>query len=131
MFRGGNFKNSGRGGREWAILFGDWGVLAFRPRRRADRRVSSTDSPASAPGLTALPLWLQAIEPVVAAQLVSAASVIGHVARCRSSGTPSTGGGLPPCCIAGLIGVPVGTWLLPWISVAAFKLAVGLVLIAY
>ena len=30
-------------------------------------------------GLTALPLWLQALEPVLAAQLVSAASIVGHV----------------------------------------------------
>ena len=30
-------------------------------------------------GLTALPVWLQVLEPVVAAQLVSVASVLGHL----------------------------------------------------
>ena len=33
--------------------------------------------------------------------------------------------------IAGLIGVPIGTWIVPWISLPTFKLAVGCVLIAY
>jgi hypothetical protein len=33
--------------------------------------------------------------------------------------------------IAGLAGVPIGTWLLPWISLATFKLAVGLILLVY
>jgi uncharacterized membrane protein YfcA len=82
-------------------------------------------------GLTALPFWLQAIEPVVAAQLVSAASVIGHAATLPVISHAIDWRRLAPMLIAGLIGVPIGTWLLPWISLAAFKLAVGLVLIAY
>jgi len=33
--------------------------------------------------------------------------------------------------LAGLIGVPVGGWILPWISLPTFKLTVGVLLIAY
>jgi len=82
-------------------------------------------------GLTALPLWLQAVEPLIAAQLVSAASVIGHAASVRVIAHAIDWRRLAPMLIAGLVGVPIGTWVLPWISVAAFKLSVGLVLIAY
>jgi uncharacterized membrane protein YfcA len=82
-------------------------------------------------GLTALPLWLQAVEPVVAAQLVSAASVLGHVATLPAIWRAINWRKLAPMLAAGLIGVPVGTWMLPQISLAAFKLALGWLLIAY
>ncbi len=82
-------------------------------------------------GLTALPLWLQAVEPLVAAQLVSAASVLGHVATLRHMRPSINWRRLAPMLVAGLIGVPIGTWLLPWISLATFKLGIGVLLIAY
>ena len=82
-------------------------------------------------GLTALPLWLQAVEPVVAAQLVSAASVVGHVSTLPAVWHAIDWRRLAPMLIAGLMGVPVGTWVLPLISLASFKLTVGCVLIAY
>src|SRR5262245_41594751 len=81
--------------------------------------------------LTALPVWLQAIEPLVAAQLASACSVLGHI-----STFPALWGALnwrrvTPLLLAGLAGVPLGTLLLPLVSVAAFKLGVGLLLAGY
>jgi len=82
-------------------------------------------------GLTALPLWLQAVEPVVAAQLVSAASVAGQVSTLPAIWQAIDWRRLTPMLLAGLIGVPIGTWLLPSISLAAFKLTIGLVLIGY
>lgn len=82
-------------------------------------------------GLTALPLWLQAVEPVVAAQLVSAASVAGHISTLPAIWHAIDWRRLAPMLAAGLIGVPVGIWALPLISLAAFKLTVGCVLIAY
>ena len=81
--------------------------------------------------LTALPLMLLAVEPVVAAQLVSAASVIGHVSTLGAIWHAIDWRRLAPMLLAGLVGVPIGTWILPWISLPTFKLAVGLVLIAY
>lgn len=82
-------------------------------------------------GLTALPLWLLALEPAVAAQLVSAASVAGHISTLPAIRHAIDWRRLAPMVIAGLIGVPVGIWALPLISLPAFKLTVGCVLIAY
>jgi hypothetical protein len=82
-------------------------------------------------GLTALPLWLQALEPVLAAQLVSAASIVGHVTAIPSLWAHVDWRRMAPLLIGGLMGVPVGTWLLPLVPVAAFKLAIGTVLIVY
>jgi uncharacterized protein len=81
--------------------------------------------------LTALPLMLLAVEPVVAAQLVSAASVVGHVSTLGAIRHAIDWRRLAPMLLAGLVGVPIGTWILPWVSLPTFKLAVGLVLIAY
>ena len=38
---------------------------------------------------------------------------------------------LAPMLVAGLMGVPLGTWVLPYISLATFKLGVGVLLIGY
>lgn len=81
--------------------------------------------------LTGLPMWLQAVEPLVAAQLASACSVLGHVTTLPAMWRAMDWPRLAPMLIAGLVGVPIGTWLLPWISLAAFKLAIGLLLIGY
>src|ERR1044072_4501245 len=82
-------------------------------------------------GLTALPLWLQALEPVLAAQLVSAASIVGHVTPIPSIWPRVGWRRLAPLLAGGLLGVPIGSWLLPHIPLAAFKIAVGAVLIGY
>ena len=55
-------------------------------------------------GLTALPLWLQAVEPLVAAQLVSAASVVGHVATLPAIWRAIDWRRLAPMLVAGLLG---------------------------
>jgi hypothetical protein len=81
--------------------------------------------------LTGLPMWMQAVEPLIAAQLASACSVLGHLATLPAMWRAMDWPRVAPMLIAGLVGVPIGTWLLPWISLAAFKLAVGLVLIVY
>jgi uncharacterized membrane protein YfcA len=81
--------------------------------------------------LTALPIWLQALEPVLAAQLVSAASVAGHLSTLSSIWHAIDWRRLAPMLFAGLLGVPVGTSILPLISLGAFKMAVGGVLIVY
>lgn len=82
-------------------------------------------------GVTALPLWLQAVEPLIAAQLTSACSVLGHLTSVRSVVRAADWRRLAPMLIAGLAGVPIGTWMLPYISLHTFKLAVGAVLVAY
>jgi uncharacterized protein len=82
-------------------------------------------------GLTALPVWLQVLEPVVAAQLVSVASVLGHLSALPSLWRAFDWRALAPMLLAGLLGVPIGFWLLPSIKVEVFKLTVGIILIAY
>jgi uncharacterized membrane protein YfcA len=82
-------------------------------------------------GMTALPLWLQVLEPVLAAQLVSAASVGGHVYTLPTLWRAFNWRRMAPMTIAGLIGVPIGVWLLSRISLGAFKLTVGLLLVGY
>ena len=81
--------------------------------------------------LAGLPLWLQAVEPLIAAQLASACSVVGHVTNLPHVWRATDWRRLAPMLVAGLIGVPIGTWLLPMIPLGPFKLAVGLVLIVY
>src|SRR6476620_5603994 len=82
-------------------------------------------------GLTALPLWLQALEPVVAAQLASAASIVGHATAIPGIWKRVDWRRLAPLLAGGLLGVPIGSWLLPHVPLAAFKLGVGAVLIGY
>jgi uncharacterized protein len=81
--------------------------------------------------LTGLPLWLQAVEPLIAAQLASACSVLSHLTTLTAIWRAAAWRQLAPMLIAGLVGVPMGTWLLPLVSLATFKLAVGVVLIVY
>ncbi len=81
--------------------------------------------------LTGLPLWLQALEPRVAAQLASACSIVGHLSTIKEVYREADWRRLAPMLVAGLVGVPAGTMLLPLISLATFKLFVGLILVGY
>ena len=81
--------------------------------------------------LTALPPWLLAVEPVVAAQLASACSVAGHVTTMGLIRHVIDWRRSAPMLLAGLAGVPIGTWVLPWLSIPTFKLAVGAIILAY
>jgi uncharacterized membrane protein YfcA len=81
--------------------------------------------------LTGLPLWLQALEPRVAAQLASACSVVGHIATIKEVFREADWRRLAPMLLAGLAGVPIGTMLIPSIGLSTFKLAVGFILVTY
>jgi hypothetical protein len=113
-----------------ATLGGDWMTVAFiLAGALAGGFVNGLTGFGTA--LTGMPLWLQALEPLLAAQVAAACSVVGHV-----SSLPAIWGAIDwrrvaPMLIAGLIGVPIGTWILPLIGLATFKLAIGLILIGY
>lgn len=81
--------------------------------------------------LSAMPFWLHAVSPAVAAQLAAAGAVIGHVQALPTFWHTIRWRELAPYVVAGLAGVPLGVWLLPHVSVRAFKLGVGAVLVAY
>ena len=82
-------------------------------------------------GLAALPFWLIGSPPVIAAQLAALGSVLGQVQTFSTIRKSVTWRHVGPITVAGLIGIPVGVWLLPMVPVAAFKLGVGLLLISY
>lgn len=82
-------------------------------------------------GLTALPLWLQVLSPVAAAQLVSATSVAGHLTTLPVVWPDIAWRKLAPMLAAGLAGVPIGLFLLPRIDPQHFKLATGLMVVAF
>ena len=82
-------------------------------------------------GLMALPLWLQVLAPVPAAQLVSATSVAGHLLTLPAVWPAIAWRKLAPMLIAGLSGVPIGVYLLPRIEPTLFKLALGLGVITF
>src|SRR5436190_10385032 len=65
-------------------------------------------------GLAALPFWLQVVEPVIAAQLASAGSVVGQIATLPTVWHAIDWRRLAPALLPGLIGVPIGIALLPY-----------------
>jgi hypothetical protein len=81
--------------------------------------------------LTGLPLWLFAVEPVVAAQLGAAGSVFGHISTLRLFHRAIDWRQLAPMVGAGMVGVPIGTCILPSVSLPTFKLTVGIALVVY
>jgi uncharacterized membrane protein YfcA len=81
--------------------------------------------------LTGLPLWLQAVEPLIAAQLASACSVAGHASTFPAIWRAVAWRRLAPMLVAGLVGIPLGTWVLPLISLGHFKVGLGILLVVY
>jgi uncharacterized protein len=109
---------------------GDWGTLAMiLAGAGAGGFVNGLTGFGTA--LTALPFWLQVAEPVIAAQLASACSVVGQIATLPTIWQAIDWRRLAPPLLTGLAGVPIGIYLLPYVSLAAFKLTTGLVLIIY
>ena len=81
--------------------------------------------------LVALPFWLFAVSPVVAAQLGAAASIVGHIQALPSIWPLVRWRAVQPYILAGLIGVPLGTTLLPLMDARLLKLAVGGILVLF
>lgn len=82
-------------------------------------------------GITAMGVWLYAISPPVAASLVIICSVVSQVQT-----LPMIWGAIEwrrvlPFIVPGLLGVPIGTWLLPQIDPRLFKIGVGIFLVVY
>jgi uncharacterized protein len=82
-------------------------------------------------GMTAMPIWLLALSPVLAAQLAAAASVAGQLTTLRSIWPLIRIRAVAPYVIAGLLGMPIGVWLLPHLDPTTFKLGVGGMIVAY
>jgi uncharacterized protein len=82
-------------------------------------------------GITAMGLWLYAISPPVAATLVIICSIFSQVQTLPMIWHAIDWRRVLPFVIPGLLGVPIGTWLLPQIDARTFKLGVGVFLIVY
>jgi len=82
-------------------------------------------------GLTALPFWLYAVHPVVAAPLVVICSIVAQIQTLPSIWHAINWRQAIPFVLGGLIGVPIGTMLLPHVSPQLFKIFIGVFLISY
>ena len=82
-------------------------------------------------GLVGMPFWLLALHPVVAAQLAALSAVISQAQTLGTVRHALSWHHLGPMTVAGLIGVPIGVWLLPHVPVSAFKTGIGVTLIVF
>jgi uncharacterized membrane protein YfcA len=80
-------------------------------------------------GITALPIWLYAVPPVLAGPLVVVASIIGQIQTLPAIWHAIEFRRSMPFIVGGLIGVPLGTLVLPHIPLNIFKLAVAILII--
>lgn len=81
--------------------------------------------------LTAMALWLYVVPPIVAAPLVAVCSLGVHLLTIRQILPGADVRSAVPYLLGALFGIPVGIWLLTYIEPDLFRVAVGLVLIAY
>ena len=81
--------------------------------------------------LVALGFWLQAMPPITAAPVLALCSVGGHIQSLPSIWHGVRWPRLWPFLSAGLLGVPLGTFLLDFVRVQPLKLGVGVLLIFY
>ena len=82
-------------------------------------------------GITALPIWLYGLAPALASPLVVICSLIGQAQTLPAIWHAIDFRRCLPFVAGGLIGVPLGAYLLPFISVQMFRLAVGALLVVY
>ena len=81
--------------------------------------------------ISAMGIWLYAIPPPVAASLAVICSVVAQVQTLPMIWGTIEWRRVLPFVVPGLLGVPIGTWLLPQIDPRTFKIGVGIFLVAY
>ncbi len=82
-------------------------------------------------GLTALGIWLYVLEPTTASSLVIISSIASQLQTLRLVWHAIERDRVAVFVVPGIIGVPIGTLLLPVIDPQLFKAVVGLILVAY
>lgn len=82
-------------------------------------------------GLTALAIWLTVIEPRVAAPLVVICSLVSQLFTLPSIWHAISWPRVTPFVVGGVVGVPLGTLILPLVSVEGFKLFFATFLVLY
>ncbi len=81
--------------------------------------------------LTVLGIWLYAIPPTVAATLVILCSVMSQLQTLPMIWRTIRWEYVLAFVVPGLVGVPIGTYLLPHIDPRLFKIGIGVFLVAY
>lgn len=81
--------------------------------------------------LTAVPIWVTVLPPPLAGALGAGASVLGQIQTLPMVWQWIDWRRAAPFVLAGLVGVPLGTLVLPLLDARLFKLGVGLVLVGY
>jgi uncharacterized membrane protein YfcA len=82
-------------------------------------------------GLVALGFWLHVVDPVPAATLAAACSVIGQMQTMPAIWHAIDRRRIWPMVAAGLLGVPIGSFLLSMVDMRVFRLCIGLFLIGF
>ena len=81
-------------------------------------------------GLSSLPFWAFALAPSVSSPLVIVCSIVGQVQTLPAIWHALDFRRLAPFVVFGILGIPLGVWLLPQVSASDFRIGLGLVLIA-
>ena len=82
-------------------------------------------------GLVAMTFWVWVVVPQVAGPLVVFGSLVGQLLSLGSFRRSIDGQRLWPFVPGGCVGTPIGVWMLRYIDPTVFKMAVGLMLVAY
>ncbi|MGE8941405.1 sulfite exporter TauE/SafE family protein [Leptospira interrogans] len=82
-------------------------------------------------GITAMGFWLYAVSPPVASALVIICSVVSHVQTLPMIWGKIEWRRVLVFVLPGILGVPIGTWLLPQIDPRTFKIGIGIFLVVY
>ncbi len=82
-------------------------------------------------GLAAIGIWLHVIQPASAATLAAICSVVAQLQTLPTIWHAIDRGRTWPMVVAGLLGVPLGTWLLAYTDPSAFRLGLGVLLLSY
>ena len=82
-------------------------------------------------GLVAVSVWAWSIEPQLAGPLVVWGSWVGRVLSIGTARRGFVWRRTIPFLVGGVAGVPLGTWLLPYIDMHVFRAGVGTLLVVY
>ncbi len=81
-------------------------------------------------GLVAMAVWAWVLEPALCGPLVVFGSLLGQGLALREL-KPGSLPSAMPFVLGGLLGVPLGIWLLPLVEVRMFRLGLGLLLVLW
>ncbi len=82
-------------------------------------------------GLTAMAVWAWALEPRLAAVLAVAGALAGQVLAALTVRRGFDAARLAPFVAGGLLGLPLGLWLLPRLDVPLFRALLGGLLVTW